>query len=69
MTLNLNGEAKEFDALAPGCTLLQFVGEMKLQGDRVAVELNGDIVPRRRWPEVRLNNGDKLEVVHFVGGG
>lgn len=40
-----------------------------MKADRVAVELNRDIVPRDRWPETRLNEGDRLEVVHFVGGG
>jgi thiamine biosynthesis protein ThiS len=37
--------------------------------DRVAVELNRDIVPRDRWAETVLNEGDRLEIVHFVGGG
>ena len=40
-----------------------------LPGDRVAVEHNGEIVPRSNWTETALNNGDRLEVVHFVGGG
>jgi thiamine biosynthesis protein ThiS len=37
--------------------------------DRVAVELNRDIVPRDRWAETVLHEGDRLEIVHFVGGG
>jgi sulfur carrier protein len=40
-----------------------------MKSDRVAVELNRDIVPRDRWAETTLNDGDRLEVVHFVGGG
>ena len=40
-----------------------------MKADRVAVELNRDIVPRDRWAETTLNEGDRLEVVHFVGGG
>jgi sulfur carrier protein len=40
-----------------------------MKADRVAVELNRDIVPRDRWPETNLKDGDRLEVVHFVGGG
>jgi thiamine biosynthesis protein ThiS len=40
-----------------------------MKPDRVAVELNRDIVPRERWPETQLKDGDRLEVVHFVGGG
>ena len=40
-----------------------------MKADRVAVELNRDIVPRDRWAETVLNEGDWLEIVHFVGGG
>jgi len=40
-----------------------------MKSDRVAIELNRDIVPRDRWPDTNLQEGDKLEVVHFVGGG
>ena len=40
-----------------------------MKPDRVAVELNRDIVPARRWAETTLNEGDRLEIVHFVGGG
>ncbi|MGB6110813.1 MAG: sulfur carrier protein ThiS [Acidobacteriaceae bacterium] len=42
---------------------------MQLKADRVAVERNGDIVARATWADVRLEDGDKLEVVQFVGGG
>jgi sulfur carrier protein len=40
-----------------------------MKADRVAVELNRDIVPRERWADAQLRDGDRLEVVHFVGGG
>jgi thiamine biosynthesis protein ThiS len=40
-----------------------------MKPDRVAVELNRDIVTRDRWADTALNDGDKLEMVHFVGGG
>jgi thiamine biosynthesis protein ThiS len=40
-----------------------------MKPDRVAVELNRDLVPRDRWQATRLTDGDKLEIVHFVGGG
>jgi thiamine biosynthesis protein ThiS len=40
-----------------------------MKGDRVAVELNRQIVSRAQWPETALNDGDHLEIVHFVGGG
>lgn len=40
-----------------------------MKGDRVAVELNREIVSRGLWAETTLNDGDHLEIVHFVGGG
>jgi thiamine biosynthesis protein ThiS len=39
-----------------------------MKADRVAVELNRDVVPRDRWAETSLKDGDRLEVGHFVGG-
>ncbi len=69
MKLILNGQTQEFNSLSPECSVLQFVEGMKLQGDRVAVELNGEIVSRKHWAQVLLKDGDKLEIVHFVGGG
>jgi thiamine biosynthesis protein ThiS len=40
-----------------------------MKADRVAVELNREIVPRTLWAETQLHEGDSLEIVHFVGGG
>jgi len=40
-----------------------------MKQDRVAVELNRNIVPREQWAEISLSEGDRLEIVHFVGGG
>jgi sulfur carrier protein len=69
LTLVLNGQSRTFDALEQSANVEQLVGELGLKGDRVAVEHNGEIVPRSTWTETRLNSGDRLEVVHFVGGG
>ncbi len=66
MHLFINGEDKTFsDAL----TLAQLVEQLGMKGDRVAVELNREIVSRAQWTETTLKDGDRLEVVHFVGGG
>ncbi len=68
ITITLNGQRKvikSFDTM----TLAKFVAELDLRSDRVAVEVNGVIVPRDRWSETSLANGDHLEMVHFVGGG
>ncbi len=68
MKLHINGEERSFDS-PPAFTLAALVEILGMKADRVAVELNRDIVPRDRWSETPLNEGDRLEVVHFVGGG
>jgi sulfur carrier protein len=68
MKLYINGEEHSFDSPAP-FTLTALVDFLGMKADRVAVELNRDIVPRDRWSETHLHEGDHLEVVHFVGGG
>lgn len=71
MNLQINGEARAFaDPVTPaGFTLGHLVESLGLKPDRVAVELNREIVPRDRWTETALKDGDRLEIVHFVGGG
>src|SRR5215510_1569207 len=66
MLILLNGEQREFPA---GLTLTALVEHLGMKADRVAVELNLEIVPRTKWADTHLKEGDKLEVVHFVGGG
>jgi thiamine biosynthesis protein ThiS len=68
MKLQINGDEKTFDGPTP-FTLAVLVDLLGMKPDRVAVELNRDIVPRDRWAETQLQEGDRLEVVHFVGGG
>lgn len=65
MKLVINGEAKDVAAV----TLADLVAQLGMKPDRVAVELNREIVPRDRWTNTTLKDGDKLEIVHFVGGG
>jgi thiamine biosynthesis protein ThiS len=66
MQLRINGEDKRYDA---PLTLSSLIANMGLKSDRVAVELNRDIVPREQWDKTNLSDGDRLEIVHFVGGG
>ena len=66
MTLTINGENRDFDAIS---TLSDLITQLGMKPDRVAVELNRELVPRDQWPATRLSDGDKLEIVHFVGGG
>jgi thiamine biosynthesis protein ThiS len=67
MRFIINGEEREF--VGEQLTLAALVEQLGMKSDRVAVELNRDIVSRDRWPETNLRDGDRLEVVHFVGGG
>jgi sulfur carrier protein len=65
----LNGQTREFEQLAAGANLQDLIVELGLKGDRVAIEHNGNIVPRAEWADAQLVDGDRLEIVHFVGGG
>ncbi len=67
--LTLNGKTREFAELVDGATLAELFGVLTLKSDRVAVERNGEIVSRALWNGCALRSGDRLEVVHFVGGG
>jgi thiamine biosynthesis protein ThiS len=71
MTFHINGEEHTFADPAPPATftLTALIEFLNMKSDRVAIELNRDIVPRDRWSETRLKDGDRLEIVHFVGGG
>ena len=65
MNLTINGETEVRSAE----TLSALVEQLGMKPDRVAIELNREIVPRDKWPQTPLNDGDRLEIVHFVGGG
>ena len=71
MRVHINGEERAFpDPASPTkFTLADLIESLAMKSDRVAVELNRDIVPRDRWPATLLKEGDNLEIVHFVGGG
>ena len=66
MTLTINGENRNFTSVS---TVSDLVSELGMKADRVAIELNRDLLPRDRWAFTQLADGDKLEIVHFVGGG
>ena len=65
MKLFINGEERQLEVT----TVSTLVEQLGMKADRVAVELNREIVPRADWPKTALRDGDKLEIVHFVGGG
>jgi sulfur carrier protein len=66
MQIVVNGQPT---GIADGASLGALVESLQLSGQRIAVELNGDIVPRSRWTQVRLAEGDKAEIVKAIGGG
>ena len=66
ITIHLNGEPRE---VPDGLSVSSLLEWLKFPADRVAVERNREIVPRSRWGETPLAAGDRMEVVHFVGGG
>jgi sulfur carrier protein len=65
-TIVLNGESRD---LAPGATVSSLIADLGLDSRQVAVERNREVVPRARHGETVLAEGDRLEVVTFVGGG
>lgn len=69
MKLQINGEERTFLEVPTPFTLAGLIESLAMKPDRVAVERNREIVARDRWAETALNDGDQLEIVHFVGGG
>lgn len=65
MEIVLNGEPMSIESL----TLLGLLDRLKIDPRRVAIELNLDILPKSDYEKTILKDGDKLEIVHFVGGG
>lgn len=66
MRIHCNGEPRE---VCESLSIAELLVELGLADRRVAVELNLDIVPRSQHADTRLRDGDRLEVVHAIGGG
>jgi len=66
LRLTVNGEERSFEALADVAALVAALG---LDGRKVAVERNLEIVPRSAYAATPLTEGDRIEIVHFIGGG
>ena len=66
IAITVNGEARE---IAAGASVAALLAEIGLDTRKVAVERNEEIVPRSTYAEVALGAGDRLEIVHFIGGG
>ena len=66
MRITVNGEERK---VASNTTVAQLLERLEIVGGRIAVEHNLEIVPRSSFDALHLREGDKLEIVHFVGGG
>lgn len=62
----VNGEPQQ---IVTGATVTELIQQLALTPERLAIELNLNILPRTQWAVTRLQAGDQLEIVHFVGGG
>lgn len=66
MKITLNGETTE---LADGCSVAELLDRLQIGRERVAVEVNREIIPKISYDSHSLMDGDQIEIVHFVGGG
>ncbi|HEY0407880.1 MAG TPA: sulfur carrier protein ThiS [Pyrinomonadaceae bacterium] len=66
MRIEVNGEGLEVES---GATLDDLVRQLALVPERLALERNREVVRRADWPQTNLDEGDRIEIVHFVGGG
>jgi thiamine biosynthesis protein ThiS len=66
MKVFINGETKE---IAKQVNLLGLLKEFSLPSERIAIELNKEVVRKKDWKNIEIKDADKIEIVHFVGGG
>jgi len=66
MTITLNGEKKEVQREINVSELLDI---FSLPSERIAIELNKSVVRKKDWENIKINEADKIEIIHFVGGG
>ena len=64
--IQLNGDPYEINN---GTNLNELLDTLKIKKNKVAIEVNGEIVEKNKYPNLILNKGDKVEIVKFIGGG
>ena len=64
--IQLNGGSYEINN---GTNLNELLNKLKIRKNKVAIEVNGEIVEKNKYPNLILNKGDKVEIVQFIGGG
>jgi len=62
----INGETKE---ISKQVNLRELLDEFSMPSERIAIELNREVVRKKDWENILINDADKIEIVHFVGGG
>jgi thiamine biosynthesis protein ThiS len=62
----INGEMRE---LSESATIVEMLENLALPAERIAIELNREVIRKKDWANVKLNDADKIEIIHFVGGG
>lgn len=66
MKIFINGEARE---IAAATNLTALLEQFSMPTERIAVELNERVVRKKDWQSITINDSDKIEIIHFVGGG
>ena len=64
--IQLNGDPYEINK---GTNLDDLLNKLKIKKNKVAIEVNGEIIEKNKYPNLILNKDDKVEIVHFIGGG
>ena len=64
--IQLNGDSYEINNRS---NLNELLNKLKIQKNKVAIEVNGEIIERKKYQNLILNKDDKVEIVHFIGGG
>ena len=64
--IQLNGDPYE---IINGTNLNDLLNKLKIQKNKVAIEVNGEIIEKKKYPNLILNSADTVEIVHFIGGG
>ena len=65
MQVMINGEMRE---LSESATIVEMLENLALPAERIAIELNREVIRKKDWANVKLNDADKIEIIHFVGG-
>ncbi len=66
MNIVVNGEEKE---ITEELNLEELLNRLELPKERIAIEVNKDVVRKKDWADIKINDADKIEIIHFVGGG